>query len=369
MADLGMILGAALAGGAAGAGGAAKDSMKSMQDAQEKEDLVRLSSQLDEQKQMRLNEAQNNFQLTYQNNAFGHDESMQSQRQGFESGENKLQRASSEKIAANSNATSIRTAQISAGASMAAAQLAASVTRRGQDMQRGQHTLQTMQDGRVAVISYGGPGGESNTTFLKDPETGKDLIGSKDISASTLAVGKSMIDEATLTLKDQAATPEDKQHAHEQLAAARAVIQGKDVPGVPKMKATPTKDMLDKLKGDPAKFSDQMDTYTGVPGFSAAYLKGDGAAPAAPTTKTTATPGSGYPAATPATTATEPAAPTPRVAPNPAVQKVVGTAPPTAPAQQAAPAASPTFAKLPVNSVFAPKPSVPGIIDSQVPQA
>ena len=56
-------------------------------------------------------------------------------------------------------------------------------------------SFQTMSDGRIAIVD---PKNGNISGYMKDPVTRKDISGSKDVAASTLALAKSYFDEGKL---------------------------------------------------------------------------------------------------------------------------------------------------------------------------
>jgi hypothetical protein len=148
------LIGAAIAGGLQGGGEAAKVSLGSMQDAVQKEELTRLANELDEQKQMRI-QANNQQFLSAQageDRKFRTSERLgtetftatqQKDRFAHEADQGDKERTSRKEISAASNATQIRSSQISAGAHLQAAR-----------MQLEKPVLQQGADGTFTALSF-----------------------------------------------------------------------------------------------------------------------------------------------------------------------------------------------------------------------
>jgi hypothetical protein len=153
--NLGLILGSALAGAAAGGGDAAEKMGASMQDAQQKQDLVRMQAQLDEQKQMRIQEAEHNFQNQFQQNAFTQQDKTLDKTQDFTSGENQLNRESEEKRSAGNNATSLAVANISAGSAQTVEAMRAAAMKEVQQQSAKGFQIVQGADGRVCLCGQG----------------------------------------------------------------------------------------------------------------------------------------------------------------------------------------------------------------------
>jgi len=127
--NLGLILGSALAGGVAGAGGAAEEMGQTYQRQQGQQDLVRLQNELDEQKQMRIQESAQTFAREQQGALFAQQDKTNANEQTWKTGENDKALASEEKRTGMNNATSIQTANISAGATLGAERMRIDATK------------------------------------------------------------------------------------------------------------------------------------------------------------------------------------------------------------------------------------------------
>lgn len=274
--NLGLILGSALAGAAAGGGDAAEKLGQEEQKQQGQQDLVRMQSQLDEQKQMRIQEAEHNFQNQYQGQAFAHEDT--SQAAGFTqtSKENALNRASEESRSAGNNATSIAVANIGANATLSAEAMRVNAQKEIQKLANKGITLVQNKDG--AYVSVDKTTG-ATTPILVD---GQPLIGQKNVDSATAMAAASLLKADPDDSPDQ--TKQKQKMAYSML-------------GIDPQKGNyprPTKAAIDALTKNPASSSQFERTFG--PG-SAQVALGGGTAPAPAGGAAAPMPGGGDPGA------------------------------------------------------------------------
>lgn len=275
--DLGLILGSALAGAAAGGGEAAQASLASAQDAQQKQDLVKMQSDLDEQKQLRIQEAEHSFQNQYQQNAFGHEDTTLANTQAFTGSQNALQRASEQSISAANNLTSVQVAGISAAASKYDADTRAAAEKAALAASRRGSSIITDSNGNMLNVTNQ-PDGPPTVTPIMDPtDPTKPLKSTKDVSAGQTALSAAFIGQAKA-----AEAQGDTKSAADFYAKAAAVITNGVSAGAPTMPA-PSAKAIAQLKANPS-MQPQFDAQFGA-GASDKVL--GGAAPAVPVTATT----------------------------------------------------------------------------------
>jgi hypothetical protein len=287
MANLGDILGSAIAGGIAGGGKAAETSLASSQKALQDQDLVKMQSDLDEQKQMRileLNQAydktktagEHDYQTGRDTASFAHADATLDKTQGFTSKENALTRDSEDRRSAANNSTSIAVAQIHAAAQHAATEAAKSGG-----------TSQVLDDGSLAFINHNGV-----ATPIMVPDKDGNMV---------KAYSSKIPEGAKLVLAQLAKQSEDTTNGTEESRAAAAsgirelVNNGYDLGKFGGRQITPgnqQKFLADYAKGGQAA-KDAVKVYdaaTGIPGSAQAYLTQSGTA--APAGEKTTTPGS-----------------------------------------------------------------------------
>lgn len=248
--SLGLILASALAGGAAGAGGAAEQMGQQMQKSQDQQDLVRLQSQLDEEKQMRLQEVRQNFERDMQGNLFQHQDTMQKNQQDFLGEQGDLNRASEEKRSAATNATSVQVANIHAGATTAAERMRI-------DAENGRLN-------KPQIIQT------ENGPMMLDPSSGKASPVTGPDGKPVGGMKMTQIDQvayqgAQKIMLDPLSTDEQKQAAGAQIQsiANKYSAAGTQGGGSAKPAVVPTQKAIDTLKSDPSQKA-QFDAKFGV---------------------------------------------------------------------------------------------------------
>jgi hypothetical protein len=206
MANIGAILAGALAGAAQGGGEAAQRSLYSMQDAQQREDLVKMQNQLDEQKQMRILEAQQSFAKEQQGALFAHQDQSDEKQRTWQTGEKQLDRSSEEKRTGMSTAAQLEAARIHVGGTLAAERMRIAAQRSGED----KPVLVQTENGPILVNPKTGTGSP-----ITDTTTGKP-IGTMRMSE----LDKTAYASAIKTANNDLANPEDKKAA---MATARGI--------------------------------------------------------------------------------------------------------------------------------------------------
>lgn len=225
MADIGLILGGALAGGLQGAGAAGVGAIHTQQEQEGKEDLVKLQTQLEEQKDLRIMEAKQGYDVTNQNSQFAHMDLSQANEQKFTGGENDKSRANAVTLTGMNNATTIRAAGISAGASLQGDIIRANSAKYAADLAANKQTMTADATGKMFLLNERTGG----TTPVLDSQTGKQLTSAKDIPASVQLTAKSYMDQAHAALTMDPKDPT----ALALMDTARAML-GVQTPEVPK---------------------------------------------------------------------------------------------------------------------------------------
>jgi hypothetical protein len=271
--NLGLILGSALAGAAAGGGDAAEKMGASMQDAQQKQDLVRMQAQLDEQKQMRIQEAEHNFQNQFQQNAFTQQDKTLDKTQDFTSGENQLNRESEEKRSAGNNATSLAVANISAGSAQTVEAMRAAAMKEVQ--QQSAKGFQIVQGADGAFVSVDKVNGSTSPILVN----GQPLIGAKNVDSATAMAAAALLKPDPM---DSEADQKRKQQMAYQMLGIDKKLEASGNGSFPR----PSPEAI-KLAKSGGVTQAQWDAKFGA----GAFARDTGGQPAAPTSGASGTPG------------------------------------------------------------------------------
>jgi len=285
--NLGLILGSALAGGVAGAGGAAEEMGQTYQKQQGQQDLVRMQNELDEQKQMRIQESAQTFAREQQGALFAQQDKTLKNTQDFEGTQKGLDRTSEEKRTGMNNATSIATANISAGATLGAERM----------------RINAQKDiiGKPQLIQT------ENGPMLLDPSTGKAAPVTGPDNKPVGGMKMTQIDQvayqgAQKIVLDPLSTDEQKQAAQAQIQSIANKYSAAGTTGSggagQKAPVLPSDKAIKSLKANPAlktQFDQQfgqgaadkvLNTGNGSSGLVNANAAQPAAPPATPTTPT-----------------------------------------------------------------------------------
>lgn len=308
---LGLIFGAGLAGAAKGAGEAGEVSLHSMQDAEQRQELVKMQLQLEEQKDLRIQEAAHGYRMEEQGAAFTHEETMQANQQDFLGGEGQANRANALQLGQLQSSTTIRAAGIQAGAATADARIMANASMTNARLAAMGKSIQTLGDGRVVSIGLDPNTMTQSVTPLMDPSNpDKPLMGMKNLDQRTILLAQSFGQEGQRLMGMG-----QQEEAAKQFEMMRNILNGKDPSdaGMAHKVASPQSvNYLLKNPGTASQFDAQfgkgsaaqvmqMAQQTTTPATRSA------AAPATPTAP--AGSASGYPAAAPAAAPVSTAAP------------------------------------------------------------
>lgn len=306
-ASIGLILGGAVAGGAEGAGRAAVNSLASTQEAQQKEDLVKMQMQLEEQKDLRVMEAGHGYRMEEQGAQFAHEDTTQANQQKFLGGEGDKNRTNAMALGQLQSTTEIKAAGIHAGASLAAARISAGASMANARLAAMGKSITTLGDGRIVAVGMDSSGQKQVVTPLMDPaDPSKPLMGMKNLDQRTILLAQSFGNEGTRLMGMG-----QQDEAQKQFEQMRNILMGKD-PGDTGTHKVASSQSVDHLLKNPNS-ADQFDAQFGK--GQAAMVIQQAKAQGTTTPATTTAPAglqagspSGYPAAAPA-------APTPPTAP------------------------------------------------------
>lgn len=273
--DLGLILGAALAGGAEGAGGAAKDSMKSMQDTIQKQDLVKMQSDLDYQKQSALQQSQQNFLQGQQQNQFGHEDTTLEKTQGFQAGQTDKEIAARATEGSADRANRLSIAEAERSTQLSIASMSNGIAQQHLNMMRNATTVITDASGKMFYSQVNPAGGTPAVTPVINPIDGSQMQGPKNVDTVTTLVAQSLMAES------KANETLDPAKAADLARQARDIMTGRTKPGDIGLKI-PTGPDIDTLIKNPSQHNIDLfkQHYPGVD--PQMYLKpgGVGTAPA-----------------------------------------------------------------------------------------
>lgn len=290
MADLGLILGAALAGGVSGAGQAGKEALQSQQQFMEKQDLINQQEQLDEQKQLRIQEAHHQFLNTQQENLFAHEDTTQASQQAFQGGQGDANRANALDVTSAQGENAMAVEKVRAATEMAISQATQSTALQVARMAHLSQSIVSTGDGTMYNVGLGNDGKPTSTMLTQ--ADGSPLKGPKNMDASTGLFVKALMEQADLAKKNG-----DEAGADMATNRMSMLLQGASLKDVMGISATdvPPSDALKALVDHPDKIGDFKAKY---PKYYATMLTGAAQATGATTT----------PAAAPTATAAVPAA-------------------------------------------------------------
>jgi hypothetical protein len=281
MADLGLILGAALAGGVAGAGGAAKDALQSQQKFMQQDDLVHTQNELDTQKQLRIAEVNHGYRMDENTDLYAHQNAMQDKTIAAQATEGDKNRGVTTGEGDKNRANSLAMEQLR----LSVEQSMASANRENALAIARMNTNKVETDGTGAMWNtFVGDDGKTHTEPLNGPDG--QLHGAKNMDAATTAIIGALKSRADkLAMSD----PEAAARAEEQIvqiatAGSAAAVFGADKVKIPKQEA------LDYLAAHP----DTVDQFAKqYPSYWWARTQG-GSAPSPSTAKPTGTTSNPY---------------------------------------------------------------------------
>lgn len=330
---LGLILGAAAAGGLQGGGDAGRTAVAANQEAQNKEDLVKMQEEMEAQKDMQIAALNQSYHVTNAQADYAHADLTQANEQKFQGAQGDANRASSQTIAGMQTGAEIQSAQIHAGAETQAAQIGADASMSNARLLANAHSVQTLGDGRIVATSYDPDTHKMTAVPLMDPsDPNKPLMGVKNIDQQHLLMAtnlsKMAMEYQQMGLTDQATAL---------MQQSNDVLSGKLSPqnvgqGANKVAPPAAVSWLTKNPTmDNANFFDQK--YQMAPGSGAALLAQAGVKLPTPTASTTPAGlgSSGYPAVSAAGPGGAAYAPV-----QPPLPPSAGTTPTVAPAKSAA---------------------------------
>lgn len=265
---MGLILGAALAGGLQGAGQAAQTSLGLQQKQLGEQDLLKMQEDLDEQKLMRLQESQQTFQGQQATQAQNFQQQMQAEQLGAQQNMEGDREDNALEIAKNSNATELAAANIHVGGEIAAAKIAASASLMNAKLAVSGRNIQTLADGSMVSIGFDPSTNTQTVRPLLDPTTGQPIKGAKNLSESQIKIGASYLDQASALLKLDPQNPE----AQKMMDTGRAILNGGAVPGGTSQTVAPATAVAYLLAHPDSNTQSQFDAKYG-PGQAKALIQ------------------------------------------------------------------------------------------------
>lgn len=294
MADLGSIIGSAIAGGLQGGGAAAEKSLASSQDALQKEDLIKMQNQLDEAKQMRILEAtqaydksktegEHTFQVGRDTANFAHQDTRQDKDIAAQTSLHQMDNKSAER----------RTA-MSVGGELAAANIHASIARAQLAAEQNRGTVHDLADGTLGFIpNNGGPAQQVMIPDAKGNMT--------PAMTSKIPEGAKIVLQQLAKQQNDTVTGTDESRAAAGAAIRDLVSNNYDLGKIGGKFISPfrqTQFLADYAKGgdEAVKAMKTYDAATGIPGSAKAYLtQMESAGTAAPSKAVTAPGATGLP--------------------------------------------------------------------------
>lgn len=344
MAGLGLIFGAALAGGLQGGGEAGRSAVAANQEAQNKEDLVKMQLQMEEEKDVKIAAINQDYHVQNTATDFANTTTAANAQRTFEGVQNNATRANAKDIAGMQTGAEIQAANIRVGGETAAAKIAADASMNNARLMAMAHSVQTLGDGRIVATSFDPDTHKMNVTPLMDPsDPSKPLMGVKNIDQQHLLMAtnlsKMALEYESMGMHDQATSL---------MQQSNDVLSGKLAPqnvgqGVNKVAPPAATQWLTSKSNATLANANAYDQKYGLPpGTGAALISQAGISLNTPAM--TPTSGSGYPAVTAAGPGGAAYAPV-----QPPLPPSAGTTPAVAPTKPATaptkPAAAPAAAQ------------------------
>lgn len=209
MAGFGLILGATAAGGLQGGGEAGRTAVASMQEAQQKEDLVKMQEEMETQKDIQIAALNQGYHVQNTATDFANATTAANAQRIFEGGQGNLTRANAKEIAGMQTGAEIQSANIRVGGETAAAKIAADASMTNTRLMAMAHSVQTLGDGRIVATSFDPDTHKMNVTPLMDPsDPNKPLMGVKNIDQQHLLMAQNLskmaMEYESMGLHDQA---------------------------------------------------------------------------------------------------------------------------------------------------------------------
>lgn len=338
---LGLVLGAAAAGGLQGGGEAGRTAVATNQEAQNKEDLVKMQEEMEAQKDMQIAALNQSYHVTNTATDFANQTTAANAQRAFEGSQGDLNRSNTKDIAGMQTSAEIQSAQIHAGAETQAAQISADASMSNARLMAMAHSVQTLGDGRIVATSFDPTTHQMNVSPLMDPnDPTKPLMGVKNIDQQHLLMAQNLskmaMEYQSMGMNDQAA---------QLMQQSNDVLSGKLSPqnvGQGMNKVAPpaaTQWLTSKGNATLANANAYDQKYGLPPGTGAALISQAGISLNTPTMTAAAPTGlgsSGYPAISAAGPGGAAYAPV-----QPPLPPSAGTTPPVAPAKAAAAPATP----------------------------
>jgi hypothetical protein len=194
--NFGLILGAAAAGGMEEGGEAGRKAVASNQEAQAKEDLVKMQLQMEEEKDVKIAAINQDYHVQNTATDYANTLAFEQNRQTFEGGQKAADRQNLKDITGMQGKSALDVAAAQGVNALAVAGVQASSAKYAADLAANKLTVTSGADGKYWLVNNQ----TGATQQMKDPQ-GNPIVGVKNLPENVLIAARGMLDQAAIILR------------------------------------------------------------------------------------------------------------------------------------------------------------------------